>query len=159
MKNNSKNWIKDAIKNKGGLRKSLNKSKDEKITKDEIDFEIEKLKKKDKDKSKKGIQGLSKKDLKKYRQLNLAKTLSKMRESRNNENYMFFANLQNIDRMVSEIMEMNESEIDNILTNGHDWANDHISKSMESIEHVYNFLKTSDVNDVKKFNEFRNSTN
>ena len=52
MKNNSKNWIKDAIKNKGGLRKSLNKSKDEKITKDEIDFEIEKLKKKDKDKSK-----------------------------------------------------------------------------------------------------------
>lgn len=56
---------------------------------------------------------------------------------------MFFANLQHIVRMASEIMEMNESQIDEMLTDGHDWANDHISKSMESIEHVYNFLLSS----------------
>lgn len=60
-----------------------------------------------------------------------------------NDNYMFFANLQHIVRMASEIQDMDESKIDEMLTEGHDWANDHISKSMESIEHVYNFLLSS----------------
>lgn len=60
-----------------------------------------------------------------------------------NDNYMFFANLQHIVRMASEIQDMDESKIDEMLTDGHDWANDHISKSMESIEHVYNFLLSS----------------
>jgi hypothetical protein len=59
------------------------------------------------------------------------------------QNYMFFANLENIRRMASEILEMNESEIDSMLSDGHDWANDHISKSMEQISHVYNFLQSS----------------
>lgn len=139
------NWIKDAVKNKGGLRKSLNKKEGEKITQKEINNELKKLKAKDKDKSKEGIQGLSKSDLKKLRQLNLAKTLKGLKESKDydNDNYMFFANLQHIVRMASEIMEMDESQIDEMLTDGHDWANDHISKSMESIEHVYNFLLSS----------------
>ena len=61
-------------------------------------------------------------------------------ESKNEkDNYMFFSNLQHINRMLDEISQMDQSEIDNIL-NEHDWANDHISKSMESIKHVYNFL-------------------
>lgn len=139
------NWIKDAVKNKGGLRKSLNKKEGEKITKKEINSELKKLKAKDKDKSKEGIQGLSKRDLRKLRQLNLAKTLKGFKESKDydNDNYMFFANLQHIARMSSEIMKMDESKIDEMLTDGHDWANDHISKSMESIEHVYNFLLSS----------------
>lgn len=138
-------WIKDAVKNKGGLRKSLNKKEGEKITQKEINSELKKLKDKDKDKNKEGIQGLSKSDLKKFRQLNLAKTLKGLKESKDydNDNYMFFANLQHIARMASEIMEMDESQIDEMLTDGHDWANDHISKSMESIEHVYNFLLSS----------------
>jgi hypothetical protein len=58
-----------------------------------------------------------------------------------NSNYMFFSNLGHIDRMSSEMMEMDESQIDEMLTDGHDWANDHISKAMESIDHVYNFLQ------------------
>lgn len=56
-----------------------------------------------------------------------------------NENYMFFSNLEHICRMVTEMSGMDESEVDEILTK-HDWANDHISKSMESVQHVYNFL-------------------
>lgn len=138
-------WIQDAIKDKGALRKSLDKKEGEKITKKEIEAELKELKKKDKDKSKEGIQGLSKSDLKKLRQLNLAKTLKGLKENHEyeNDNYMFFANLQHIVRMASEIMEMDESKIDEMLTDGHDWANDHISKSMESIEHVYNFLLSS----------------
>jgi hypothetical protein len=55
------------------------------------------------------------------------------------ENYMFFANLNHVCRMVSEMMCMDKGDVDEILKE-HDWANDHLSKSMESIQHVYNFL-------------------
>lgn len=57
------------------------------------------------------------------------------------DNYMFFSNLESIKRRIDDIMSMNKDEIDTTISSGHDWVNDHISKSMESIEHVYNFLK------------------
>lgn len=74
-------WIQDAIKKPGALKKELGKGEGEKITKAEIADEMSKLKKKDKDPEKKGIQGLSKKDLQKFRRLNLAKTLRGMKEN------------------------------------------------------------------------------
>ena len=46
-------WIKDAIKHPGSLRKSLKKKEGEKITKSEIDSELQALKGKDKDPKKK----------------------------------------------------------------------------------------------------------
>lgn len=58
------------------------------------------------------------------------------------DNYMFFANLQNICNMVTEILDMDKDSIDSMLTDGHDWAADHISKSKESISHVYNWLRS-----------------
>jgi transposase len=143
-------WIQDAIKRPGSLRKEMGKESGEKITKSEISDELSKLKKKDKDKSKPGIQGLSKSDLKKFRQLNLAKTLKSMKESDDTDNYMFFANLDNICRMVSEILEMDHLKIDRMLTEEHDWAADHISKSKESISHVYNWLKSTENGDQFK---------
>ena len=63
---------------------------DEKISKSEINDELSKLKSKDKDPDKKGVQGLSKNDLTKYRRLNLAKTLKGIKEHQEQENYMFF---------------------------------------------------------------------
>ena len=72
-------WIQDAIKRPGALRKKLGKKGEEKISKGEIAGEIAKLRKKDKNKEKPGIQGLSKSDLTKLRQLNLAKTLKGMK--------------------------------------------------------------------------------
>ena len=59
----SEKWIKDAIKKPESLRKSMKKKEGEKIKSSEIDSELQALKGKDKDKSKKGVQGLSKKDL------------------------------------------------------------------------------------------------
>jgi hypothetical protein len=73
------------------------------------------------------------------------KSFKSFNENDENSNYMFFANLQHICKMASEMLEMDESQIDDMLTDGHDWANDHISKSMESISHVYNFLNASDL--------------
>jgi len=134
-------WIKDAIKKPGSLRKSLGKKEEEKISKEEIDSELQALKAKDKDKSKKGVQGLSKKDLAKYRKLNLAKTLKGLKEHQETENYMFFGNLQTIKRLVDEMLEMDEAQIDAILSDGHGWATDHIATSKDDVEEVFNFLK------------------
>ena len=73
-----KEWIADAIKRPGALRKKMGKKEGEKISDDEIDAELSKLHKKDKDPDKKGDQ-LSKKDAQKKKQLTLAKTLKGMK--------------------------------------------------------------------------------
>lgn len=72
--NEEEGWIKDAIKKPGALRKSLKKAKGEKISNQEINAELAKLHKKDKDKKKPGDQ-LSKRDSVKKKRLTLAKTL------------------------------------------------------------------------------------
>ena len=138
-------WIQGAIKKPGSLRKSLNKKEGEKISKSEIDSELQALKGKDKDSKKKGVQGLSKNDLAKFRKLNLAKTLKGLKEHQETENYMFFGNLKTIKRLVDEMLEMDESEVDAMLSNGHNWALDHIATSKDDVEEVFNFLAGHDL--------------
>ena len=53
---------------------------------------------------------------------------------------MFFGNLKTIKRLVDEMLEMDESEVDSILSNGHNWALDHIATSKDDVEEVFNFL-------------------
>jgi hypothetical protein len=135
----SNKWIKDAIKKPGSLRKSLGKKEGEKISKNEIDSELQALRGKDKDPKKKGVQGLSKNDLAKYRKLNLAKTLKGLKEHQETQNYMFFGNLQTMKRLIDEMLEMDESKVDEILKE-HNWALDHIATSKDDVEEVFNFL-------------------
>lgn len=66
-----------------------------------------------------------------------------LNENKDIKNYMFFTNLQTIKRLVDDMLTMDESEIDKQLTNGHDWASDHISTSKDDIEEIYNFLRGS----------------
>ena len=136
----SEKWIQKAIKNPGALKKSMGKKDEDKISKKEIDSELAALKSKDKDKSKKGVQGLSKKDLTKFRRLNLAKTLKSLKENQDTQNYMFFANLKTIKRLAEAMLEMDQNEVDKILTDGHGWALDHIATSKDDVEEVFNFL-------------------
>lgn len=79
------------------------------------------------------------------------KSFNSFNENSENTNYMFFANLEHICKMARELLAMDEKQIDEMLTDGHDWANDHISKSMESISHVYNFLTVSDLDNEEHF--------
>jgi hypothetical protein len=74
------------------------------------------------------------KNIKKFESFN-----QKINEHGETKNYMFFGNLQTIKRLVDEMLEMNETELDSILTE-HDWASDHISVATENLEHVFNFL-------------------
>lgn len=139
-------WIQDAIKNPGALKKSMGKGEGEKISKSEINAELSKLKSKDKDPGKKGVQGLSKKDLTKFKRLNLAKTLKGLKEHQEHENYMFFGNLETMKRLIDELMKMDHSKIDAILTE-HDWASDHVSVATENLEQVFDFLAGHDTPD------------
>jgi len=75
----SRKWIKDAIKRPGSLRRKLHKKKGDKISSSELDSELQALRAKDKDKKKPGLQ-LSKRDSAKHKQIVLAKTLRGMRD-------------------------------------------------------------------------------
>ena len=74
-----------------------------------------------------------------------------IREHYEKENYMFFSNIENIHSMCQAIMEMNENDVDAILSE-HNWALDHIATSADDIEEVYQFLKTH-----KPSSQFRKS--
>lgn len=39
------------------------------------------------------------------------------------------------------MLEMDEKEVDDMLTNGHNWALDHMATSKDDVEEVYNFLR------------------
>jgi hypothetical protein len=53
---------------------------------------------------------------------------------------MFFENLKIIKKAVDEMLELDKQMVDDILSHGHDWAEDHIATSKDDVEEVYNFL-------------------
>lgn len=57
------------------------------------------------------------------------------------QNYMFFRNVKLMKDMLEEICSMDESQVDSIISEGHDWASDHIASATENIEQVLGFLK------------------
>jgi len=61
-------------------------------------------------------------------------------DSQGLKHYMFFANLKNIKKKVEEILQMDPHVIDKALSDGHDWANDHVATSKDDIEEVHNWV-------------------
>ena len=59
---------------------------------------------------------------------------------------MFFGNLKTIKRLVDEMLEMDEAKVDAMLSDGHNWAVDHIATSKDDVEEVFNFLAGHDDN-------------
>ena len=54
--------------------------------------------------------------------------------------YMFFSNLEQVRRQAGLLLDLDENKINEILENGHDWAQDHIATAKESIDQVFDFL-------------------
>ena len=54
--------------------------------------------------------------------------------------YMFFSNLEQIKRQCEILLDMDVNEISQILDNGHDWADDHISEAKNNMDQVFDFL-------------------
>jgi hypothetical protein len=60
--------------------------------------------------------------------------------------YMFFSNLEQIRRQADLLLDLDHSQIEDILEKGHDWADDHITVSKENLDQVFDFL----MNETKK---------
>ena len=58
-------------------------------------------------------------------------------------NYMFFQNLKTIHHAIGELLEMDPAKIDQLLSDGHAWAVDHIATSADDVEEVYHFLSSN----------------
>jgi 8-oxo-dGTP diphosphatase len=63
------------------------------------------------------------------------------------QNYMFFNNLKTIHHAISELLEMDTKKVDELLSNGHNWAVDHLTSATDDIEEVYHFLEAELNND------------
>ena len=59
------------------------------------------------------------------------------------DNYMFFQNLKTIKKMVDAMLLMDPSQVDQMLSDGHGWAVDHIATSKDDVEEVGGFLMGS----------------
>jgi hypothetical protein len=62
-------------------------------------------------------------------------------EEDNLSHYMFFEDLKAISRMAEEILTFDFHQVDELLSNGHDWAEDHISSAETKLGEVTGFLK------------------
>jgi hypothetical protein len=59
------------------------------------------------------------------------------------QNYMFFNNLKTIKDAIDEILQMDANAVDQLLSDGHNWATDHIATSADDIDEVYHFLSAT----------------
>ena len=77
----------------------------------------------------------------KLKESDLKKYISKLlKENESTENYMFFSNLKQIHRQCEMLLKMDPKELDNIIKNGHDWADDHVSEAKNNMDQVFDFF-------------------
>ena len=69
-------------------------------------------------------------------------------------NYMFFSNLEQIKRQCEKLLSLDKSMIDNIIQNGHDWADDHISEAKNNMDQVFDFFMGKVNEDSMDMNEW-----
>ena len=95
---------------------------------------------------------------------NLSKVIRKVLKETEEKNtrYMFFSNLEQMKRQCEMLLDMDQSTIEEILGNGHDWAQDHISEAKNNMDQVFDFLmneiKGSDYEDDDMMMEGRKKT-
>lgn len=65
-------------------------------------------------------------------------------------NYMFFSNLRQMKRQIDMMLEMDTNMVDDILNNGHDWADDHVTEAKTNMDQVFDFL----MNETKKQSQY-----
>jgi hypothetical protein len=85
----------------------------------------------------------------KLKESELIKIIEKVVKEQTEERYMFFSNLEQIQRQMGLLLDLNHDQVSEILENGHDWAQDHIATAKESIDQVFDFL----MNETKSFHK------
>jgi hypothetical protein len=67
----------------------------------------------------------------------------------NSQRYMFFSNIEQMRRQCDMLLELDPNMVEQILDNGHDWAQDHISEAKNNMDQVFDFI----MNETKKGDE------
>ncbi len=93
----------------------------------------------------------------------LSRLVEKVIKEQEQANYMFFSNLEQIKRQCNMMLDMDPNKLDDIIQNGHDWADDHISEAKTNIDQVFDFFKNkmskeSEYVDYEDINEGRKKT-
>ena len=78
-------------------------------------------------------------------------------------NYMFFSNLAQIARQCKMLLDLDPEMVDEILVDGHDWADDHVSEAKTNMDQVFDFImnekrKMDQYVDYEEVNESRKKT-
>ncbi len=73
------------------------------------------------------------------------------------DRYMFFSNLEQLKRQCELLLEFPREQLEMILNDGHDWAQDHIAVAKENMDQVFDFImneteENSNLNEGKKKN-------
>jgi hypothetical protein len=82
-------------------------------------------------------------------------------DEKRSSRYMFFSNLEQMKRQCELLLDLDQNEIEDILENGHDWAQDHISEAKNNMDQVFDFLMNetnTDYNEDDMINEGRKKT-
>jgi hypothetical protein len=96
----------------------------------------------------------------KLKESDINRLVKKVLSEQEQANYMFFSNLEQIKRQCEMLLEMDRDMIDEILTNGHDWADDHIAEAKVNMDQVFDFImneknKESEYTDYEDLSEGR----
>lgn len=67
-------------------------------------------------------------------------------EAYESRRYMFFSNLEQMRRQCDLLLDLDQDMVESILENGHDWAQDHIAESKNTLDQVFDFI----MNESKK---------
>jgi len=54
--------------------------------------------------------------------------------------YMFFSNLEQMRRQCDLLLDLDQSMVEGILDDGHDWAQDHIAEAKNNMDQVFDFI-------------------
>ena len=74
--------------------------------------------------------------------MNLDRIIKKVlrEEEHRSSRYMFFSNLEQMKRQCELLLDLDENEIESILEDGHDWAQDHIAEAKNNMDQVFDFI-------------------
>jgi hypothetical protein len=71
----------------------------------------------------------------------LNRLVGKVLKEQEEANYMFFSNLEQIKRQCEMMLDMDPQMVDQLINDGHDWADDHITEAKVNIDQVFDFFK------------------
>lgn len=73
-----------------------------------------------------------------------------IKEEEESNNYMFFSNLEQIKKQCEDLLMMDEKMLNDIINNGHDWADDHVSEAKTNMDQIYDFF----MNEISKREQY-----